>query len=129
MGMKKALALSVLLTLSAVTKADVVDDVRNAALANQCLESVVSQLIQARGLGQAANIVAAAYLVLGELANEQKSLGCTGDIGQAAIVAGADPAEVLEATAAGAGNGPLSAPAGLGDPGVIGATGFFASPS
>jgi len=125
--MRKAIAFSALLAISATAGADVVDDVRNAALNDQCLESVVSEMIQTQGLEQTANIVAAAYLVLGELDQQQKALGCNGNIGQAAILAGADPAEVLEATAAGEGSGPLSAPAGLGDPGVIG--GAFASPS
>ena len=125
--MKRSVTFSILLALSAVANAAIVVDVRNAALDNKCLETVVSDLIQAQGLENAANIVAAAYLVLTELDAQQKALGCTGAIGQAAILAGADPNEVLEATAAGEGGGPLSAPAGLGGPGVIG--GVLASPS
>lgn len=138
--MKKSIVFSILLAMSPIAGADIVEDVRNAALDTtrpvvegqihpQCLEAITAALIKQRGLGQASNIVAAAYLVLGELAEQQKSLGCTGTIGQAAIVAGADPGEILEATAAGEGTGRLSAPAGLGDPGVIGATGLPISPS
>lgn len=125
--MKKTFVFTTLLALSTVANAGIVEDVRNEALADKCLENVVTEMIQARGLEQTANIVAAASLVFGEVSERQKELGCSGNIGQAAIAAGADPAEVLEATAAGEGSGPLSAPAGLGDPGVIG--GALASPS
>lgn len=125
-AMKKAFVFSTLLALGAVANAGIVEDVRNEALADKCLESVVTEMIQARSLEQTANIVAAAFLVWGEVGDQQKAMGCSGNIGQAAIAAGGDPAEVLEATAAGEGNGPLSAPAGLGNPGIIGG---FASPS
>ncbi len=124
--MKKTLMAAVLVTFSTLAGAGIVEDVRNEALADKCLENVVSEMIQAQGLEQTANIVAAAYLVWGEMGEQQKALGCTGNIGQAAIAAGADPAEVLESAAAVEPGAPLSAPAGLGDPGIIGG---FASPS
>lgn len=124
--MKKTGVFSALLLLGSVANAGIVEDVRNQALADVCVENIVTSMIQERGLGQTANIVAAASLVWGEVGEQQKAMGCTGNIGQAAIAAGADPAEVLESAAAVEPGAPLSAPAGLGDPGIIGG---FASPS
>lgn len=120
--MKRAISFVMLLVATSIANASIVEDMRYAALDNQCLEQVVGQMIQEQGVEQAANIVAAAYMILSEpgVEKRQKALGCTGAIGQAAILAGVDPGLVLEATAAGEGGSPLSAPAGLGAPGIIG---------
>lgn len=78
-----------------------VDDILRAADQGQCIESVTFRMIQSQGRGQAAAIVRAALGALGQREQQQRSLGCAGDIAAQAIAAGADPNEVLEATAAG----------------------------
>lgn len=76
-------------------------DFLRAADQGQCIENVVHQMIQQRGAQQAAAVVQAAVAALAERAQQQRSLGCEGDIAAQAMAAGADPDEVLRATAAG----------------------------
>lgn len=66
-----------------------------------CIEALVFRKIQQLSPGQARAIVRAAAGALSERASQQNSLGCEGDIAAQAIAAGADPDEVLSATAAG----------------------------
>lgn len=115
---------------SSAVMADTIDDLRLAAEDGKCLENVVGDMIQTQGVDKAKDIVQAAYTVLSEFDQQQKAAGCSGDIGQQAIVAGADPNDVLEATAAGLGGPAGGAPGNLG--GLTGGTpggGGAASPS
>jgi len=128
--MKKLMAFAVLMAASSLAVADVTADLRLAADQGKCLEAAVADMIQAQGADKAQEIVSAAYAVLGEVEQQQKALGCTGSIGQAAIAAGADPNDVLAATAAGLGAPGGGAPGNLG--GLTGGTaggGGVASPS
>lgn len=65
-----------------------------------CIEDVVYRRIES-GSGDAAMLVQAATRALEKRAEQQRELGCDGDIATQAIAAGADPQIVLEATAAG----------------------------
>lgn len=128
--MKKVLAFAAMMAASAAVMADTQADLRLAAEQGKCLEAAVADMIQAQGADKAQAIVSAAYAVLAEVGDKQKALGCSGNIGQAAIAAGADPNDVLAATAAGVGAPGAGAPGTLG--GLTGGTaggGGVASPS
>ncbi len=128
--MKKLLVIAAMMAGSTAVVADTIDDLRLAAEDGKCLESVVADMIKAQGVEKAKDIVQAAYTVLSEYGEQQRAAGCSGDIGQQAIVAGADPNDVLEATAAGLGGPAGGAPGNLG--GLTGGTpggGGVASPS
>jgi hypothetical protein len=58
-------------------------------------------MIRDQGTARAAGIVHAALVALALHQQRQRGLGCSGDIAAQAIAAGADPDEVLHATAAG----------------------------
>lgn len=77
------------------------DDILRAADQGQCIEGVTFQMIKQRGPAEAAIIVQTALVALSQRERQQRSLGCAGDIAAQAIAAGADPDQVLEATAAG----------------------------
>ncbi|MDJ0739139.1 MAG: hypothetical protein QNJ91_05450 [Gammaproteobacteria bacterium] len=72
-----------------------------AADAGQCIESVAFRLIRQHGGRGATQVVRSALIALGQREAHQRALGCSGDIAAQAIAAGADPAAVLQATAAG----------------------------
>lgn len=72
-----------------------------AAASGQCVENVTYLMIREQGPQNAAVIVHASLLVLFQHAEQQRALGCAGDIAAQAIAAGADPDVVLSATAAG----------------------------
>ena len=72
-----------------------------AADQRQCIENVGFRIIRKRGAGNATAVVHAALAALAERQGQQRALGCTGDIAVQAIAAGANPEQVLEATAAG----------------------------
>lgn len=78
-----------------------VDDFLVAADQGQCIEGVTFRLIKDRGSRNAASIVEAALKAHSQKQHQQRLLGCAGDIAAQAIAAGADPDQVLEATAAG----------------------------
>jgi hypothetical protein len=92
--------LSVVL-MAAAASAALLNDFLRAADQGECIESVVFQIIRQRGPEQAEAMVQAAVAALAEREEQQRSLGCEGDIAAQAIAAGADPDEVLRATAAG----------------------------
>lgn len=77
------------------------DDFLHASDQGQCIENVVYHTIQRRGAQQAAAIVQAALAVQARREAQQRALGCSGDIAAQAIAAGADPDQVLKASAAG----------------------------
>ncbi|MGB5561664.1 MAG: hypothetical protein WBN02_05025 [Sedimenticolaceae bacterium] len=77
------------------------DDFLMAADNGQCIESVTFRTIRDRGPADATEVVKAALEAYGQREHQQRSLGCAGDIAAQAIAAGADPEQVLEATAAG----------------------------
>jgi hypothetical protein len=77
------------------------DEFLRAADQGHCIEGVTFRLIQRQGPAEAATIVREALVALSQREQQQRSLGCAGDIAAQAIAAGADPDEVLEATAAG----------------------------
>jgi hypothetical protein len=98
------LAASCLWLLPSAGAADggvLLDDFLQAADQGQCIESVTYRMIRQEGAVQASHIVQAALAALGERGQQQRALGCAGDIAAQAIAAGADPDQVLEATAAG----------------------------
>lgn len=72
-----------------------------AADRGECIESEVYRLIRESGGDAAGSLVAAALEALSLREREQRRLGCAGDIAAQAIAAGADPDQVLRATAAG----------------------------
>lgn len=67
----------------------------------QCIESMTYRMISEQGTAQATLIVRSALRALSYQSERQRALGCSGDIAAQAIAAGADPAVVLQATAAG----------------------------
>ena len=77
------------------------DDFLTAADQGQCIEGVTFRLIQERGPDDAGRVVEAALEAHGQRKQQQRVLGCMGDIAAQAISAGADPTQVLQATAAG----------------------------
>lgn len=80
---------------------DLYDEFLQAAGRGECIENVTYRLVTGRGPEQAAAVVSAASRALAERESQQRALGCMGDIATQAIAAGADPDDVLEATAAG----------------------------
>ncbi len=93
-----------LVAATAQTQADqdpLVGEFLHASAEGQCIESVTYRLISEQGTQQAVAIVRSALVALAQHEQHQRGLGCTGDIAAQAIAAGADPAEVLHATAAG----------------------------
>lgn len=81
--------------------ASTVEDFLKAADNGQCIESVVFKKIHSSDRKQTRSVVANALAALTQRAEQQRALGCDGDIAAQAIAAGADPGEVLDATAAG----------------------------
>ena len=78
-----------------------IEDFLRIADQGHCIEAFVFRNIQQRGPAQARAVVRAAAGALAQRSPQQRSLGCEGDIAAQAIAAGADPDEVLRATAAG----------------------------
>jgi len=91
-----------------------VDDLLAAADAGQCIETAAAGMITAQGADKAGDIVAAALQAAAQREEQQKALGCKGDFAAQAIAAGADPDDVLGATAAGLGAPGAGAPPALG---------------
>ena len=81
--------------------AALLDDFLAAADQGQCIEGFTFRLIDERGPGDASIIVKAAIEAHRQREHQQRVLGCTGDIAAQAIAAGAEPEQVLQATAAG----------------------------
>ena len=81
--------------------AALLDDLLAAADHGQCIEGYTFRLIEERGPADATRIVKAAIEAYGQREHQQRVLGCTGDIAAQAIAAGAEPEQVLQATAAG----------------------------
>ena len=77
------------------------DDFLSAADNGQCIESVAYRFIREHGTQRAGGIVETALNALSMREQQQRLLGCEGDIAAQAIAAGADPGMVLKATAAG----------------------------
>ena len=73
----------------------------DASVEGLCIESVTYRMIRERGTQHSAGIVQSALVALELEEHRQRGLGCSGDIAAQAIAAGADPDEVLNATAAG----------------------------
>ena len=78
-----------------------IDQLTVAATSGQCIENVTYLMIREHGPQHAATIVRASLVVLSRHGEQQRALGCAGDIAAQAIAAGADPDGVLKATAAG----------------------------
>lgn len=72
-----------------------------AADRGECIEAEVYRLIRQDGGEAAGSLVVAALEALSLRERQQRRLGCAGDIAAQAIAAGADPDQVLRATAAG----------------------------
>lgn len=83
------------------SEAQWLDYFSSAADAGQCIESVTFTAIRQAGDVPATPIVQSALRALALKADQQRALGCAGDIAAQAIAAGADPDAVLAATAAG----------------------------
>jgi len=77
------------------------DDFLIAADRGQCIESVTFLMIKERGPSHAAAIVEAALAAHVRREHQQRAMGCPGNIAAQAIAAGAEPEQVLKATAAG----------------------------
>lgn len=97
----RAVALVAMTLLSPVSIAALLDDFLVAADRGQCIEGVTYHMIHDRGPADAARIVEAALEAHARRERQQRNLGCKGNIAAQAIAAGADPDQVLEATAAG----------------------------
>ena len=97
----RAVALVVMASLSSAATAALLDDFLSAADRGQCIEGVTYRMIRERGPDDAAHIVEAALEAQARRERQQRDLGCKGNIAAQAIAAGADPDQVLEATAAG----------------------------
>jgi hypothetical protein len=67
----------------------------------ECIDQVTFKMISERGPASAATVVGAAVTALHQVQQRQRELGCSSDIAAQAIAAGADPDEVLRASAAG----------------------------
>ena len=89
------------LLLARPAAADLLDEFLTAADQGQCIEGVAFRMIRDRGPANATGIVKAALEAYGQRERQQRVLGCTGDIAAQAIAAGAEPEQVLQATAAG----------------------------
>ena len=85
----------------AATGSGLLDEILRAADQGECIEGVTFRMIQQQGPAEAGIIVKTALVALARREQQQRSLGCAGDIAAQAIAAGADPDQVLEATAAG----------------------------
>ena len=119
---KYAIAAGALL-FGASASADTLEDLLAAADGGQCIETAAAAMISAPGGAEKAGEIVSAALQAASLREDaQKALGCQGDIAAQAIAAGADPDDVLGATAAGIAPG-AGAPAALGGIGGGGATG------
>jgi len=81
--------------------AGLVDEFLAAADRGQCIESLTYQMIRDQGPDDASPVVSAALAAHAQRKQQQMTLGCDGDIAAQAIAAGADPQQVLRATAAG----------------------------
>jgi len=98
----RLLALSLAsLSAAASSAASLVDEFLRAADNGECIESVTYRAIQRQGPAGASAVVGAALAALALRQRQQRALGCDGDIAAQAIAAGADPDDVLAATAAG----------------------------
>lgn len=96
------LGLTVCVPLSAAPAGDLLlDEFLHAADQRQCIESAGFRIIRQRGAASATAVVQAAMAALAQRQRQQRALGCAGDIAVQAIAAGANPEQVLEATAAG----------------------------
>ena len=73
----------------------------DASDGGECIESVTYRMIRENGTRAASPVVRAALVAMAQREQNQRLLGCAGDIAAQAIAAGADPAAVLQATAAG----------------------------
>lgn len=89
------------LQASVPARAALLDDFLAAADAGLCVERVVFRLLQQAEPDDAAAVIEAAIAAQTLRERQQRTLGCEGDIATQAIAAGADPAQVLRATAAG----------------------------
>jgi hypothetical protein len=99
--------------IGANASAAALEDLLAAADSGQCIETAAAAMISAPGGAEkAGEIVSAALQAATMREAEQKALGCKGDIAAQAIAAGADPDDVLGATAAGIPGG--GAPGNLG---------------
>ena len=97
----RRLLVSVAFILPATAGAALLDDILAAADQGQCIESITFRLIKERGSAEASPVVDAALNALAQRDHQQRVLGCVGDVAAQAIAAGADPGQVLDATAAG----------------------------
>ena len=97
----RAAALVAMTALSPASMAAMLDDFLAAADRGQCIEGVTYRMIRERGPADAGHVVEAALEAHARRARQQRDLGCKGNIAAQAIAAGADPDQVLEATAAG----------------------------
>ncbi len=97
----RAVVLVAAVSLTPVAIAALLDDFLAAADRGQCIEGVTYRMIRENGPADAARIVEAALEAHAQRASQQRDLGCKGNIAAQAIAAGADPDQVLEATAAG----------------------------
>jgi hypothetical protein len=93
--------LLIALLAASPVSAGMFEDFLDAADAGECIEDVTFRLIRREGPAQADAVVAAALSALAARTEQQRALGCDGDIAAQAIAAGADPADVIKATAAG----------------------------
>ena len=81
--------------------AALLDEFIAGAVQGQCIEGITFRMIEERGPADATRIVEAAIEAYRQREHQQRVLGCTGDIAAQAIAAGAEPEQVLQATAAG----------------------------
>ena len=93
-------ALAAVLSVTALA-GPLLDDFLDAADRGRCIEGVTYRMISEHGAANASAIVTAALEAYRKRERQQRALGCTGDIAAQAIAAGAEPEQVLEATAAG----------------------------
>lgn len=91
----------VMMLASTPVIAGLLEDFLRAADKGECIEDVTYRMVEHRGATHATEVVAAALSALAARTEQQRSLGCDGAIAAQAIAAGADPADVLAATAAG----------------------------
>lgn len=116
-----------ILALSSTAFAGIYEDLQKMTAGGQCIEQAVADMVAANKGKNAGAIVSAAYALI---AAEGIGEGCTGNVGQAAIAAGADPNEVLAAAAdSTSGGGPEGSLIGIGGGSVGGGGGGFISPS
>jgi peptidoglycan/LPS O-acetylase OafA/YrhL len=97
----RRLAVLVALILTFPAGAALLDEILVAVDQGQCIDGVTFRLIQEHGPAAAAGVVGAALEAHRQRQHQQRLLGCAGNIAAQAIAAGADPDQVLEATAAG----------------------------